>query len=154
MKRFNFPGFLLLLALLALGSCKEEEFPVGLDSEQLVAGRLAGTWAKPTQIVTPDDVPPEVFGAMRLVFTTDPSGEPAQFLAKDCPIVFAGTDATWKVEGNELDAKVSLSGVAPVDEFEARVSSASLTIRFHMGWENTDTGETGQGNFSVTLSRQ
>ncbi len=147
-------GLLLLLMLAGLSACKEEVFPVGLDAEQLVAGRLDGTWAKPTNIVTPDEVPAEVFGAMRLVFTTDETGYPSRFLAKDCPIVFAGTDATWKVTGSGDDATVTLTGVSPVDEFKAKVSSTALTLTFHMGWENTDTGETGQGDFSVTLARQ
>lgn len=143
-----------LAATLGVSSCKEEPLPAVPDAGQLVAGRLDGTWANPTNIVTPEEVPAEVFGSMRLVFTTDESGQPSEFLARDCPIVFSGTAGAWAVSGNESDGKVTLTGVTPVDEFDIKVSSASLTISFHMGWENTDTGEKGRGDFRVTLARQ
>lgn len=154
MRRAIKNSILALLVLMTLGSCQEEVVPDALDPAELVAGRLAGTWGKPTKIITPENVPAEVFGAMRLVFTADGENKPSQFLAKDCPIVFSGTEATWQVTGTEHEAIVSLTGVTPVDEFRASVSSTTLTLNFHMGWENTDTGDTGRGDFSVTLSRQ
>lgn len=145
---------LFLLLIIGLSSCKDDSLVTSLDPEQLVSGRLGGTWANPTHIVTPEGVPAEVFGAMRLVFTTDGSGKPSEFLAKDCPIVFSAPAGTWAVTGTQDDAKITLTGVTPVDEFSAKVSSGALTISFKMGWENTDTGVKGQGDFAVTLSRQ
>lgn len=145
---------LLVLVGVGLNSCKDDALVTTLDGEQLVAGRIGGTWAKPTNIVTPAGVPAEVFGSMRLVFTTDGKGQPSNFLGQDCPIIFGATEGTWTVSGTQDGAKVKLTGVTPVDEFDAKVSSAALTISFKMGWENTDTGVTGQGDFSVTLSRQ
>ncbi len=145
---------LFVLVVLGLSSCKEDPSVGTLDGEQLVAGRLGGTWAKPTNIVTPTGVPAEVFGDMRLVLTTDDSGKPSEFLGQDCPIIFGGSAGTWTVTGTQEGAKVKLTGVTPVDEFDAKVSSGALIISFKMGWENTDTGVTGQGDFSVTLSRQ
>ncbi|MFC3198734.1 hypothetical protein ACFOET_14020 [Parapedobacter deserti] len=151
-------GIMVLLAGVigcGMSACKKDAIRQhGLDAEQLVAGRLDGTWANPSSIITPDDVPAEVFGAMRLVFTTDDAGYPAQFIAKDCPIVFSATAGTWGVSGNENEAKVTLTGVEPVNEFTARLSTTTLTLSFFMGWENTDTGDMGKGNFSVTLTRQ
>lgn len=145
---------LFVLAALGLGSCKDDSLSAEMDAAQLTSGRLGGTWAKPTNIFTPEGVPAEVFGAMRLVFTTDDSGNPSGFLAKDCPIVFGGSAGTWAVKGPQDNAEVTLTGVTPVDQFNAKVSSGTLTISFKMGWENTDTGVTGQGDFSATLSRQ
>lgn len=145
---------LMVLAVVGLNSCKDDQIVTKMDLEQLVPGRLGGTWAKPTNIVTPEGVPAEVFGAMRLVFTTDESGKPSEFLGQDCPIIFSGSAGSWAVSGTQEGAKVKLTGVTPVDEFEAKVSSSALTISFKMGWENTDTGVKGQGDFSVTLKRQ
>jgi hypothetical protein len=145
---------LLMMLVMGLGSCEDEDLKKTLDAEQLVSGRIGGTWASPSHIVTPEGVPPEIFGAMRLVFTTDNSGNPDEFLAKDCPIVFSGPAGKWTVSGTQEDAKIKLTGVTPVDEFSAKVSAGTLTISFRMGWENTETGVQGQGDFSVTLSRQ
>lgn len=144
----------LILLIAGLNACKDDVVTSTMDAEQLVPGRLGGTWAKPSNIVTPEGVPAEVFGAMRLVFTTDETGKPSQFLATDCPIVFGATKGTWAVTGTQENAKVTLTGVTPVDEFDAKVTASTLTLSFVMGWENTDTGAKGQGNFSVTLSRQ
>ena len=145
---------LFVLVVMGLSSCKDDALSEQMDPADLASGRLGGTWAKPTSIVTPEGVPAEVFGAMRLVFTTDEAGKPSQFLAKDCPIVFGSSAGTWAVTGTQEDAKITLTGVTPVDEFTAKVSSGTLTLSFKMGWENTDTKATGQGDFSVTLSRQ
>lgn len=145
---------LLMLVTLGLGACKDDVLLTPLDSEQLVSGRLGGTWAKPTNIVTPDGVPAEIFGSMRLVFTTDGSGKPAQFLGQECPIIFSGSAGTWQVSGTQDEASIQLTGITPVDEFKAKISSTALVISFKMGWENTETGVTGEGDFSVTLSRQ
>jgi hypothetical protein len=145
---------LFVLVVLGLSSCKDDSLSEAMDAAHLTSGRLGGTWAKPTSIVTPEGVPAEVFGAMRLVFTTDENGKPSEFLAKDCPIIFGSSAGTWAVSGSQENAKVTLTGVTPVDEFDAKVSSGTLTISFRMGWENTDTKATGQGDFSVTLSRQ
>jgi hypothetical protein len=145
---------LFVLLVMGLSSCKDDSLKTTLDAEQLVSGRIGGTWANPSHIVTPEGVPPEVFGTMRLVFTTDDSGNPSEFLAKDCPIVFSAPAGKWAVSGTQEDAKIKLTGVSPVDEFSAKVSSGTLTISFKMGWENTETGVKGQGDFSVTLSRQ
>lgn len=146
---------LVAVCCLAFGSCEKDLVrDHGLDAEQLVAGRLDGTWGDPTAIVTPDDIPGEIFGGMRLVFTTDNAGYPAQFSAKDCPIVFGSEAGTWSVTGTADAGKVALSGVGPVDEFDIQVSATSLTLSFYMGWENTDTGEQGKGDFSVTLTRK
>jgi hypothetical protein len=157
--RFKFKtGILALLVLLAVGltSCEEDiDMPgTAMDGGLLAAGRVGGTWAKPTNIVTPTGVPAEVFGAMRLVFTTDQTGQPAKFLAQDCPIIFETKEGDWTITGNEANATIKLAGIAPVDEFYARVSSNNLILNFKMGWENTETGATGEGDFSVTLSRQ
>ncbi len=146
---------LMVACCLALGGCEKD--PVrdhGLDAEQLIAGRLDGTWGDPTAMVTPGDIPNEIFGDMRLVFTTDADGYPAQFYAKDCPIIFGGEGGGWLVTGAADDAKVTLADVGPVDEFDITVSSTTLTLSFYMGWENTDTGEQGEGDFSVTLTRK
>jgi len=146
----------LLLTVLLWGSSCEKEVMNGTvgNPEQLLAGRISGTWANPVQIVTPQEVPAEVFGEMRLVFTMDESGNPKAFLGKDCPIVFSASESTWSVSGTEEQAKVSLQGTTPVDEFDVKVNANSMTLSFYMGWENTETGETGKGDFRVTLSRQ
>ncbi len=147
--------FVLALGGMALGSCKKE--PIrghGLDSTQLIAGRLDGTWGDPMAMVTPNDIPKAVFGNMRLVFTTDEDGYPAQFVAKDCPIVFSPLAGNWSVSGTDAGATVKLTEVGPVDEFDLTVTSAQLTLSFYMGWENTDTGETGEGEFRLTLNRK
>ncbi|MBX2923906.1 MAG: hypothetical protein KF746_17035 [Chitinophagaceae bacterium] len=157
--RLNVKFFLVLLVagITGLASCRKNVLPPHEvpGEEQLVSGRLSGTWASPSNIVTPENVPAEIFGAMRLVFTTDGSGNPSKFLAQDCPIVFGNTGAgTWAVAGTQDSAKVTLTGVEPVDEFNVRVASGTLTLSFYMGWENTDTKATGKGNFRVTLTRQ
>lgn len=126
-----------------------------LSPEQLVSGRMTGTWAVPSNIVTPDNVPPEVFGNMRLIFTTDETGAPSKFLAQDCPIVFGNSGAgSWTVTGTQDSALVNVTGIEPLDEFSVKVTGSTLTLSFFMGWENTDTKATGQGNFKVTLTRQ
>ena len=145
---------ILFATLMVLSSCKENPISTTeLDDIQLVAGRIDGTWGKPSGIETPDDLPAEIFGDMRLVFTTDNDGYPAQFMAKDCPIVFSSSAGTWSVSGTETSATVSLSEVLPVDEITIAVTGTTMTISFYMGWENTETGETGQGDFRVTLTR-
>lgn len=146
----------LLLTVLLWGSSCEKDLINGTvgNPEQLLAGRISGTWAKPVQIITPTEVPAEVFGDMRLVFTMDESGNPKAFLGKDCPIVFSATESTWSVSGTEEQAKITLSGTTPVDELDVKVNANSMTLSFYMGWENTETGETGKGDFQVTLSRQ
>ena len=83
------------------------------------------------------------------------SGNPSKFLAQDCPIVFGTAGAgTWTVTGTQDSALVKVTGVEPLDEFSVKVTGATLTLSFYMGWENTDTKATGKGNFKVTLSRQ
>lgn len=151
--------FIVLVALIVVAgtsSCSKDTLhPASLNANQLIAGRLDGTWAAPRDIVTPENVPAEVFGSMRLVFTTDEFGNPAKFMAQDCPIVFGNTPAnSWTVNGNADSAKVNLTNIGPVDDFNIKVSSNSMTISFFMGWENTDTKATGKGNFKVTLARQ
>jgi len=144
-----------LLLILSLGACKKEMISgTELDQDQLVAGRLAGTWAKPTQVVVPEQVSDQVFGDMRVVFTTDEKGYPASFIAKDCPIIFSNDAGSWKIAQADGKSKVLLTGVTPVDEMEAKISGTNLVLTFHMGWENTETGATGKGDFSVTLVRQ
>lgn len=147
---------LLVAGIAGMASCTKEKLRHEmLSPEQLVSGRLAGTWASPGNMVTPDNVPPEVFGGMRLVFTTDASGSPSKFLAQDCPIVFGTAGAgAWTVTGTEDSALVKVTGVEPLDEFTVKVTGSTLTLSFYMGWENTDTKATGQGNFKVTLTRQ
>ncbi|MGV8880317.1 MAG: hypothetical protein ACOH2A_14955 [Sphingobacteriaceae bacterium] len=151
--------FIVLVALIVvsgISSCaKDTLHPDSLNANQLIAGRLDGTWTTPRDIVTPENVPAEIFGSMRLVFTTDASGNPAKFMAQDCPIVFGITQAnSWTVSGVADSAKVNLTNIGPVDDFNIKVSSNSMTISFFMGWENTDTKATGKGNFKVTLARQ
>ncbi len=159
-KKLTFKTVLMTLAVLLVvigaSSCEKDILhPNTLNGDQLVAGRLDGTWGSPRDIVTPENVPAEVFGAMRLVFTTDANGNPSKFLAQDCPIVFGnGGEATWKVTGTEADAGVTLTGAGPVDDFKVKVTSETLVLSFQMGWENTETKATGKGNFQVTLARQ
>ncbi|RZM23552.1 MAG: hypothetical protein EOO88_25795 [Pedobacter sp.] len=159
-KRFNLKGIYMLLAVIAaltgLSSCAKDVLrPDVLSGNQLISGRLDGTWTVPTDIVTPAGVPPEVFGGMRLVFTADEAGNPVKFIAQDCPIIFTNaTSGSWLVTGTADSAQVKLAGVGPVDDFKVKISSNSLQLSFFMGWENTDTKTTGQGNFKVTLSRQ
>ncbi|MFT3748381.1 MAG: hypothetical protein QM768_08700 [Agriterribacter sp.] len=152
----NFFLALLVAGITGVGSCTKDKLKHEMMSpEQLVSGRIAGTWASPGNIVTPGNVPPEVFGAMRLVFTTDAEGKPAKFLAQDCPIVFGTAGAgTWTVTGTQDSAQVNIVGVEPLDEFSVKVTGSTLTLSFYMGWENTDTKETGKGDFKVTLTRQ
>ena len=147
---------LFVAGIAGMGSCTKEKLQHEvLSPEQLVSGRLAGTWASPSSMVTPDNVPPEVFGGMRLVFTTDASGSPSKFLAQDCPIVFGTSGAgTWTITGTQDSALVKVTGVEPLDEFTVKVTGSTLTLSFYMGWENTDTKATGQGDFKVTLTRQ
>ena len=144
------------MVIAGLNSCsKEVVHPGSLAGDQLTAGRLDGTWASPRDIVTPTNVPPEIFGSMRLLFTTDGAGNPSKFIAQDCPIVFTnGTMGSWKITGTADSAKVNLTGITPVDDLNVKVSSGFLTISFFMGWENTDTKAKGSGNFKVTLARQ
>ena len=144
----------VLLVLLTLWGCKEEITHPIPDADQLIAGRLDGTWANPHNMVTPEGVPLEIFGAMRLVITTNESGLPDKFLALECPIIFSGGASDWQVSGDENDATIRLTEVGPVDEFKAKVSSKTMIVSFHMGWENTETGETGRGDFQVSLNRQ
>ena len=148
--------FAALILMAGISSCSKEVIQTNkLVGDQLTAGRLDGTWGKPTNIVTPGNVPAEIFGSMRLVFTTDGTGNPSKFIAKDCPIVFTdGTMGSWKITGTADSAKVNLTGITPVDDFNVKVSSGFLTISFFMGWENTETKATGKGNFKVTLARQ
>jgi hypothetical protein len=156
--RLNLKLFLVLLlaGIAGLISCTKDKLRHEvLSAEQLVSGRLAGTWANPGNIVTPDNVPPEVFGGMRLVFTTDEAGNPSKFLAQDCPIVFGNAGAgTWTITGTQDSATVNVTGVEPLDEFSVKVTGSTLTLSFYMGWENTDTQATGKGDFQVTLTRQ
>lgn len=136
-------------------SCKEDTVSVSpLDAEQRIAGRIDGTWVNPSDFVTPGTVPEEIFGDMRLVFTTDEEGYPAKFLAKSCPIIFSSSSSSWSVTGDDTDATLTLSDVSPVDEMTATVTSTKLTLTFYMGWENTETGASGEGDFSVTLTRE
>ncbi len=146
----------LVAGVMSCMSCKKDKIQhTVLNPEELVSGRLSGTWAFPSNIVTPDNVPAEVFGTMRLVFTTDDLGAPSKFLAQDCPIVFGNTGAgSWSVTGTQDSAIVKLVGVEPLDEFSVKVSGSALTLSFYMGWENTDTKDTGKGEFQVTLTRQ
>ncbi|GAA4319727.1 hypothetical protein GCM10023149_18600 [Mucilaginibacter gynuensis] len=160
-KRFSLRSvFIVLVALIVVAgatSCNKDLVHPdnNLSADQLVAGRLDGTWATPRDIVTPENVPAEVFGSMRLVFTTEASGNPARFMAQDCPVVFGNNaSGTWSVKQTADSAKVNVAGIGPVDDFNIKVSSNSLTISFFMGWENTDTKATGKGNFRVTLARQ
>lgn len=159
-KKFNFKSVVMLLGafvlLAGLSSCAKEMLrPDVLSGDQLISGRLDGTWTKPTNMITPAGVPQDVFGAMRLVFTTDESGNPLKFIAQDCPIVFSNAvPGAWRITGNADSAQVNLAGVGPVDDFKVKVSANSLNLSFFMGWENTDTKATGKGNFQVTLSRQ
>lgn len=154
--KFVLSTLVALIVATVLSSCSKDVLrPNELSGDKLVAGRLDGTWAIPSSIVTPENVPAEVFGNMRLVFTTEDFGTPSKFMAQDCPIVFGNTTSgTWNVSGTEDSAKVSLVGITPVDDFKAKVTSNTLTISFYMGWENTETKQTGKGNFSVTLTRQ
>lgn len=156
--KLNVKLFLVLLVAGIAGvvSCKKDKLTHEvLSPEQLVSGRLAGTWASPSNMVTPDNVPQEIFGTMRLVFTTDDSGGPAKFLAQDCPIVFGSAGAgTWTVTGTQDSALVKVVGVEPLDEFSVKVTASTLTLSFYMGWENTDTKAKGEGNFKVMLTRQ
>lgn len=152
----KFIVILVVAGITVLASCKKDipQHTVATP-EELVAGRLSGTWTNPSAIVTPETVPADIFGKMRLVFTTDATGKPAEFLAQDCPIVFGNTGAgVWTIAGTEDSAKVNLTGIGPVDEFTIKVNSNTLTLSFFMGWENTDTKATGKGNFRVTLLRQ
>jgi hypothetical protein len=143
------------MLFVSFNSCKEEEIMTqGLDAELLVAGRIDGTWGNPSKIVVPDNLPHELFGKMRLVFTTDQDGYPSRFYAENCPVVFNSALSNWTLRNQDSASVVSLDKVGPVDSFKVNVSSSYLTISFYMGWENTDTKATGQGNFSVTLSRQ
>jgi hypothetical protein len=158
-KRFNLNSvFIVLVAMIvviASGCSKDLIRPNELSPDQLAAGRLDGTWTGPRDIVTPPNVPAEVFGAMRLVFTTEDSGNPSKFMAQDCPIIFGNTAAgNWSATGAGDSTKVKLTGITPVDDFKVKVSSTSMTISFYMGWENTETKATGKGNFRVTLDRQ
>lgn len=156
--RLNAKLVLVLLVTVVTGvaSCTKDKITRNVPgADELVSGRLAGTWASPSNIVTPDNLPPEVFGAMRLVFTTDATGAPSKFLAQDAPIVFGNAGAgTWTVTGTQDSAIVKVTGIEPLDEFTAKVTGSTLTLSFYMGWENTDTKVTGQGDFRVTLTRQ
>lgn len=156
--RLNVKFFVILFiaGITGVTSCKKDIPQHNIPKEEdLVAGRISGTWAAPTSIVTPANVPPDVFGKMRLVFTTDEAGKPAKFMAQNSPIIFGNTGiGSWTVAGTQDSATVKVDGIGPVDEFSVKVSSDALTISFFMGWENTDTKATGQGDFRVTLIRQ
>lgn len=151
-----FTVLLAFIGLALLSSCAKDVLRADpLSGDRLTSGRLDGTWTTPTNIVTPPNVPAEVFGNMRLVFTTDEAGDPSQFIAQDCPIIFSNATAgAWSVSGTADSASVNLTGLGPVDDFEVKVSSNSLTLSFFMGWENTETKASGKGNFKVTLSRR
>ncbi|WP_442591308.1 hypothetical protein ACSBL2_08745 [Pedobacter sp. AW31-3R] len=159
-KRLNLKtAFTVLTAFLVLASgssCTKDVLrPDELSSNQLIAGRVGGTWAMPRQIITPENVPADVFGSMRLVFTTDEAGNPVKFMAQDCPIIFGNAmEGTWGVTELQDSARVNLKNAGPVDDFKIKVNATSMTISFHMGWENTDTKATGRGTFSATLTRQ
>jgi hypothetical protein len=155
-KKINLKTVFIVLAAMIVSSCSKETLnPKALAGNQLMAGRLDGTWAAPRDMVTPATVPADVFGAMRLVFTTDAAGNPLRFIAHNSPIVFSNATAgAWKITSTADSAKVSLAGITPVDDFTVKVSSNTLTLSFFMGWENTDTKATGKGNFKVTLVRQ
>ena len=114
----------------------------------LVAG-IAGSAS-----CTKDKLRHEALDPEQLV-TTDASGNPSQFLAQNCPIIFgnAGT-GTWTITGTQDSALVNVAGVEPLDEFSVKVTGSTLTLSFYMGWENTDTQATGKGDFQVTLTRQ
>lgn len=138
----------------ALNSCQDESIiEHGLDAEQLVAGRIAGTWSLPTDIVTPGNVPTAIFGNMRLRFTTTKAGYPDKFIATGCPIIFSSEASTWSVTLTNEATDLTLSDVVPVDVFNVEVNSSTLTISFYMGWENTETGESGEGEFRANLKR-
>ena len=143
-----------MLILLSMVACKKEVLHDKIESGKLIAGRMSGTWAAPMNMETPPEVPKEIFGNMRLVFTVDESGNPKEFLAQDCPIVFNGTTSTWTVTGTEDDIDLKLAGTSPVDELKAKIKGNQLTLTFYMGWENTETGKTGKGDFSIILVRQ
>jgi|LSQX01.2.fsa_nt_gb hypothetical protein len=152
-------ALVLFISINTLYSCKENT-PVSddlqKDETQLIAGRVFGTWASPSKIITPNDVPSGIFGNMRLFFSVDEDGYPLKFIANNCPIIFDSEEATWsvsKIEGDD-EAEITLQGVGPVDVFNIKVSSKTLIISFYMGWENTETLETGEGDFSVTLERK
>ena len=159
-KRFNLRSVLIMLvaliAIAGVSSCSKDTLHASnLSATQLVSGRLDGTWTTPTNIVTPATVPADIFGSMRLVFTTQKNGDPLKFIAHDCPIIFDNATAgTWAVTSTADSTRVKLTGVGPVDDFSVKVSSNFMTISFYMGWENTDTKATGKGNFKVTLARQ
>lgn len=140
--------------VLAFQSCEKDKIiEHGMDAEQLAAGRIAGTWGSPSNIVTPENVPAAVFGEIRLLFTTNSEGRPDKFIARGCPIVFSDAASDWSISLTEDNVKVNLTDVVPVDEFKALANSSSLIISFYMGWENTETGETGKGEFKATLKR-
>ncbi|HRP32001.1 MAG TPA: hypothetical protein PKV73_08920 [Agriterribacter sp.] len=147
---------LFIAGITGVTSCKKDIPQHNIPKEEdLVAGRISGTWAMPSNMVTPANVPPDVFGTMRLVFTTDEAGKPAKFMAQNSPIIFGNTGiGSWTVAGTQDSALVNLVGVGPVDEVKVKVTTSTLTLSFFMGWENTDTKATGQGDFSVTLTRQ
>ena len=147
---------LTCLAILSMLSACEEDKVIehGYDDIQLIAGRVAGTWSNPTNIVTPVTVPSAVFGDMRILFTTDENGYPANFIASGAPIVFSSIPGTWTVNQTSDKISITLSEITPVDDFNIEVNSSNLVISFYMGWENTETGEKGEGEFSATLSRQ
>lgn len=141
----------LMIALVACETYTVQEH--GMDDEQLSGGRLVGTWGEPHAIVTPDGVPAGVFGKMRLVFTVDDNGYPEQFYSTNAPIVFTSGVGEWRYTTEGDYSNITLDQTVPVDNMNVEVSSETLSISFFMGWENTETGETGQGDFSVSLSR-
>ena len=145
----------LTFLISALSSCEKQAIlEHGLDEIQLAAGRVAGTWTSPSSIKTPDGVPSDIFGDMRLLFTTDKEGYPGKFVAKNCPIVFSSDAENWAITLKEDNNEISLTDIVPVDVFSFKVNASTLTISFHMGWENTETGEQGEGDFSATLIRK
>ncbi|RYY37408.1 MAG: hypothetical protein EOP46_02780 [Sphingobacteriaceae bacterium] len=154
--RLIFNVLIALIVVAGTASCSKDVLrPNELSAEGLVSGRLDGTWTSPRDIVTPANVPSEIFGSMRLVFTTNEKGEPVKFIAHDSPIVFGtGAAADWTATAAGDSTSIKLTGVGPVDDFKVKVSSNFMTISFYMGWENTETKATGKGNFKVTLARQ
>lgn len=152
--RRDYASIAIIMLVIVFQSCKEDTIiEHGFDAEQLAAGRIAGTWGSPSNIITPSDVPTAVFGEMRLLFTTNDEGYPDKFIAKGCPIVFSNGAGNWSISTNDNLINITLGEVVPVDEFKVSATGSSLIISFYMGWENTETGESGEGEFSATLRR-
>lgn len=143
-----------LFLLLITAACEKDLSNESLiDRDQLAVEQLSGTWGRPFNVQTPGTVPPEIFGNIRLLFLTDASGNPTEFLASDCPIIFNNEQSHWSTSTTDSGIQIKLSEVGPVDNFSAILDGTTLTLSFYMGWENTETGATGAGDFQVSLSR-